>query len=52
MRGELTSLHRRIVAALITIDVHARDIVSDLVRRGTKVRHLRLGLQRLIVHPT
>lgn len=36
MRGELSSLHRRILAALITIDVHARDIVSDLVSRGTR----------------
>lgn len=36
MRGELTPLHRRILAALITIDVHARDIVADLVQRGTK----------------
>lgn len=37
VRGELSGLHRRILAALITIDVHARDIVSDLVQRGTKV---------------
>ncbi|EFJ52606.1 dynein heavy chain 7 [Volvox carteri f. nagariensis] len=30
VRGELSSLHRRIIAALITIDVHARDIVDAL----------------------
>lgn len=36
VRGELTGLHRRILAALITIDVHARDIIMDLVKRGTK----------------
>ncbi len=30
VRGELSSLHRRIIAALITIDVHARDIVDSL----------------------
>ncbi len=33
VRGELSGLHRRILAALITIDVHARDIVMDLVKR-------------------
>lgn len=38
VRGELEPLHRRILAALITIDVHARDIVMDLHKRGTKVR--------------
>ncbi len=37
VRGDLSPLHRRILAALITIDVHARDIVADLHKRGTKV---------------
>jgi hypothetical protein len=32
VRGQLSGLHRRILGALITIDVHARDIVDDLVR--------------------
>ncbi|KAM4706665.1 dynein axonemal heavy chain 6 [Discoglossus pictus] len=32
VRGHLPSLHRSIITALITIDVHARDIVSDLVK--------------------
>ncbi|XP_030047949.1 dynein axonemal heavy chain 6 [Microcaecilia unicolor] len=32
VRGHLPELHRNIVTALITIDVHARDIVTDLVR--------------------
>ena len=36
VRGELSGLHRRIVAALITIDVHARDIVMDLIKRQTR----------------
>ncbi|KYO35065.1 hypothetical protein Y1Q_0000966 [Alligator mississippiensis] len=31
VRGSLPKLHRNIVTALITIDVHARDIVSELV---------------------
>jgi dynein heavy chain len=30
VRGELSKLHRQIIAALITIDVHARDIVEEL----------------------
>ena len=30
VRGHLSGLHRKIIAALITIDVHARDIVEQL----------------------
>lgn len=33
VRGHLSTLHRNIITALITIDVHARDIVTDLVRQ-------------------
>ncbi len=36
VRGELSPLARRTVAALITIDVHARDIVSELLAKGAK----------------
>ena len=36
MRGQLTDLQRKIIAALITIDVHARDILMDLMERRTK----------------
>nr|XP_014352841.1 PREDICTED: dynein heavy chain 6, axonemal-like [Latimeria chalumnae] len=32
VRGYLPPLHRNIITALITVDVHARDIVSDLVK--------------------
>nr|XP_015200901.1 PREDICTED: dynein heavy chain 6, axonemal [Lepisosteus oculatus] len=32
VRGYLPKLHRNIITALITIDVHARDIVTDLVK--------------------
>jgi dynein heavy chain len=32
VRGELKSLERKILCALITIDVHARDIVDDMIR--------------------
>ncbi|KAJ8402442.1 hypothetical protein AAFF_G00369310 [Aldrovandia affinis] len=35
VRGHLPSLHRNIITALITVDVHARDIVTGLV--GQKV---------------
>ncbi|XP_055452394.1 dynein axonemal heavy chain 6 [Psammomys obesus] len=35
VRGSLPKLHRNIITALITIDVHARDIVTELVQ--TKV---------------
>ncbi|XP_066474528.1 dynein axonemal heavy chain 6 [Tiliqua scincoides] len=35
VRGILPKLHRNIITALITIDVHARDIVTELV--GQKV---------------
>lgn len=31
VRGQLPALHRNIITALITIDVHARDIVTDLI---------------------
>lgn len=29
-RGELSDLKRRVVVALITVDVHARDIIEEL----------------------
>ncbi|KAM5227834.1 dynein axonemal heavy chain 6 [Ctenodactylus gundi] len=32
VRGNLPKLHRNIITALITIDVHARDIVTELVQ--------------------
>eukprot|EP00899_Mesostigma_viride_P007437 jgi/Mesvir1/16695/Mv15092-RA.1 len=32
VRGQLSSLQRKILAALITIDVHARDIVDNLIK--------------------
>ncbi|KAM3623278.1 uncharacterized protein V6R79_009492 [Siganus canaliculatus] len=33
IRGQLPSLHRNIISALITIDVHSRDIITNLVRQ-------------------
>ncbi|XP_061839883.1 dynein axonemal heavy chain 6 isoform X3 [Nerophis lumbriciformis] len=33
VRGQLPNLHRNIITALITVDVHARDIVTDLVQQ-------------------
>ncbi|KAM9314768.1 dynein axonemal heavy chain 6 [Pholidichthys leucotaenia] len=38
VRGQLSALHRNIITALITIDVHARDIVTDLVRQKVDTR--------------
>ncbi|KAM9845816.1 dynein axonemal heavy chain 6 [Aulostomus maculatus] len=38
VRGNLPSLHRNIITALITIDVHARDIVTELVRQKVDSR--------------
>ncbi|XP_069845209.1 dynein axonemal heavy chain 6 isoform X1 [Dipodomys merriami] len=32
VRGSLPKIHRNIITALITIDVHARDIVTELVQ--------------------
>ncbi|XP_075946793.1 dynein axonemal heavy chain 6 [Anarhichas minor] len=38
VRGRLPALHRNIITALITIDVHARDVVTDLVRQKVDTR--------------
>ncbi|XP_070782457.1 dynein axonemal heavy chain 6 [Enoplosus armatus] len=38
VRGQLPALHRNIITALITTDVHARDIVTDLVRQKVDTR--------------
>eukprot|EP00882_Tetradesmus_deserticola_P030456 GHRQ01034205.1.p1 GENE.GHRQ01034205.1~~GHRQ01034205.1.p1 ORF type:complete len:122 (-),score=39.90 GHRQ01034205.1:76-441(-) len=35
VRGDLSSLGRRLLAALITIDVHSRDIVGSLLAKAT-----------------
>ncbi|XP_036729228.1 dynein heavy chain 6, axonemal [Balaenoptera musculus] len=37
VRGTLPKLHRNIITALITIDVHARDIVTELVQAKVEV---------------
>ncbi|KAK5899926.1 hypothetical protein CesoFtcFv8_009352 [Champsocephalus esox] len=38
VRGELPALHRNIITALITTDVHARDIVTDLIQQKVDSR--------------
>ncbi|XP_056265579.1 dynein axonemal heavy chain 6 [Pseudoliparis swirei] len=39
VRGQLPTLHRNIITALITIDVHARDIVTNLVRKKVDTQY-------------
>ena len=41
VRGTLPDLHRRTLSALITIDVHARDIVDNLIRQAQLVHFVR-----------
>lgn len=48
VRGPLPDLHRRTLAALITIDVHARDIVDNLIRSGHCSSHTLLTQQCML----
>ena len=34
MRGELTTVKRTTLVAMLTLDVHARDIITNLVERN------------------
>ena len=34
IRGDLTKLGRKIIVALVTTDVHARDIIDDMIEKG------------------
>jgi dynein heavy chain len=36
VRGQLPPLTRAIICALITIDVHARDIITELVEKNVR----------------
>lgn len=44
VRGSLPRLHRNIITALITIDVHARDIVTELVQAKVNVSLMENGM--------
>uniref|UniRef100_A0A8C9WNZ6 Dynein axonemal heavy chain 6 n=1 Tax=Scleropages formosus TaxID=113540 RepID=A0A8C9WNZ6_SCLFO len=46
VRGQLPKLHRNIITALITIDVHARDIVTGLVKEEVFSRPANFEWQR------
>jgi hypothetical protein len=35
VRSNLSKLERKVIVALVTTDVHARDIVEDLMNSGT-----------------
>uniref|UniRef100_A0A8C2LDF4 Dynein, axonemal, heavy chain 6 n=1 Tax=Cricetulus griseus TaxID=10029 RepID=A0A8C2LDF4_CRIGR len=47
VRGSLLRLHRNIITALITIDVHARDIVTELVHAGDRCYLCLMGALQL-----
>ena len=47
IRGDLTSLMRKIVVALVTTDVHARDIIDELRDREVEGPHDFLWQQQL-----
>uniref|UniRef100_A0A8C5FLE3 Dynein, axonemal, heavy chain 6 n=1 Tax=Gadus morhua TaxID=8049 RepID=A0A8C5FLE3_GADMO len=47
VRGQLPRLHRDIITALITVDVHARDIVTDLVRQKDRCYLCLMGALQL-----
>jgi dynein heavy chain len=36
VRGNLSSLKRKIIVALVTTDVHARDIIEDLIKSNVQ----------------
>ena len=40
VRGELPKLTRSTLCALITIDVHARDIITEMVNSKVPVYHM------------
>ncbi|KAF5834888.1 hypothetical protein DUNSADRAFT_8192 [Dunaliella salina] len=50
VRGNLTSLERATIGALVVIDVHARDIVSDMVAEKVAVEDDFGWLSRLRYH--
>eukprot|EP01047_Picozoa_sp_COSAG01_P001177 COSAG01_NODE_25_length_37050_cov_211.559119_13_plen_3716_part_00 len=39
VRGELTKIQRSILGALVTLDVHARDVLLELAEKGVEDHH-------------
>ena len=51
MRGELPKLARAVLCALITIDVHARDMVTGMVKREVRAcPHIDMCMYRCPAH--